>query len=154
MFCDIDEAFDKNPLGEQIKNLEREQYKQSLINSVTKEQRMYNNDYSAYDRNKSSQPFINAQGDVKDIRSGTKISDLKNNDRDEISTGSLFEDSLFSSEEASLVSSISSDTKLTDLNSLPPKNKKYNMKDRTHEFYIRNFIKDLHFNICQFCYFY
>ena len=152
MFSNINEAFEDNPLGQQLKEFEKEQYKQSLINSVNKEQRIYNN-YNNDDSNQyqdiysndngysndagypnSSQSFITAQGDVESFKKGTKISDLRK-DNDETSLGSILDDSLFSSEEASMESSFSNDTLIS--HKTP-----YSMKDRTHEYYIRNFIKD------------
>ena len=148
MFSNINEAYEDNPLGQQLKKFENDRYKQSLINSISKEQRIYNNyndesvdqysdpytnDHQSYTN--TNQSFITTQGNVEPInKQGTRISDLRR-DKDDSSLGSILDDSLFSSEEASIESSISNDT-------IVPYKKSHSMKDRTHEYYIRNFIKD------------
>lgn len=161
MFCGIDEAFENNPLGSQLQKFE-EQYKQSLIESVNKEQRIYNNyiDNNIYADNHS---FFTAQGDINNnsIKNkadygfdlmGTSIYDLKKNKPDESSIVSLFDDSVFSSDDASTIS-FSGDIKSNDIKSNDIKSNdfksmgseigsSYSFKDRTHEYYIRSFIDD------------
>lgn len=144
MFSDINEAYEDHPLRQQLKDFEKDQYKQSLINSINEEQRVYNNyndeHSNQYQNNNqpypnNNQPYITTQGNVESInKQGTRIADLRK-DKDDSSLGSILDDSLFSSEEASMESSLSNDT-------IVHKKKSYNMKDRTHEYYIRNFIRD------------
>jgi hypothetical protein len=147
MYCGVDEAFENNPLGQQLKELEREQYKQSLINSVGKEQRIYSaqNDYTSGNNYNKSHPFFTAQGDINNTKKESKESKAKD---------SLFNDSLFSdalSEELSFDTSLLSDKSSTlsdEINngrkqSSKRKTHNINMVDHTHEYYIRNFIKDV-----------
>ena len=134
MFCGLNEAFEADPLKKQLKEFEQEQYKQHVLNSVNKDQRIYNN----ITNNTIEPSYYDAQGDItKCNKQGTTIKDLKKQQpKDESSLGSLLDDSMFSSEGTSLGSILMDDT-LT-----PTQHSVTKIKDRSHEYYIRNFIKD------------
>jgi len=160
MYCGVEEAFD-NPLQQQLKEFEKEQqinnYKQSLVDNVKMEQDVNRlespQDNSAADANYS---YFTAQGNIGSFE-GTKIKDLKS--KDTTSLGSLIDtdlsdysnESLFSESIKSLPSSSSVSMDTVSLLDFKKNKKKYinelesidnSMKDRSHEYYIRHFIKD------------
>jgi len=131
-YCNVDEAFN-NSLKKQIEEYETDRInnKNDLIKSIE------NGNNTPLDYRKLNTTYFDTQGDLSATK-GTRISDLKKTDIDNYSLGSLAE-SYFSDDSSLLDDSSSLLTLPTNLSS----NESMNIKDRSHEYYIRIFLSSI-----------